>query len=124
LAERLRPALRLVLAAGFILAGMLHFYKQQAYVRIVPPQLGHHALLLVQLSGACELFGALGILVAKARKAAGYGLLALLAAVFPANIYMAVHPQAFQDMADPAALWLRLPLQFVFMAWVWWCCLA
>ncbi len=107
-----------------MVAGMLHFYKQQAYVRIVPPQLANHALVLVQLSGACELLGGLGILMVKARKTAGYGLLALLVAVFPANIYMAVHPQAFKDMAAPAALWLRLPLQFVFMAWVWWCCLA
>jgi len=49
--------------------------------------------------------------------------LALLVAVFPANLYMAMHPELFRDVASKTALLVRLPMQFVFMAWVWFCCL-
>ncbi|MBC5824741.1 MAG: DoxX family protein [Candidatus Eremiobacteraeota bacterium] len=114
---------RWVLSAGFLVAGTLHFVRPHVYARIVPPQLGH-PLLLVYVSGCCEILGAIALLVPRLRKAAGYGLLALLCAVYPANIYMALHPEVFRDIAAPAALWLRLPLQFVLMAWVWWCCLV
>ncbi|MCA9771792.1 MAG: hypothetical protein KC466_05245, partial [Myxococcales bacterium] len=70
-----------------------------------------------------------GVLHPKTRRAAGWGLLALLVAVYPANIDMALHPKPLQHapewMGDPslASRWARLPVQFFFMAWVWVCTL-
>ncbi len=92
------------------------------YARAVPPQFGH-PLVLVEISGVCEIVGAIGILMPVLRRPAAFGLLVLLVAVYPANIYMAMRPELFADLASPAALILRLPLQFVFMGAVWWSCL-
>ena len=66
-----------------------------------------------------EILGGLGVLHPGTRVRAGYGLLALLAAVYPANIHMALHPELFPDISA-AALYGRLPLQFVFAAAIWW----
>ena len=78
---------------------------------------------LVEISGVCEIAGGIGLLIRPLRRAAGWGLIALLIAVFPANIYMAVAPSR-RPAGVPVwvlslALWLRLPLQAVFIAWVW-----
>ena len=82
----------------------------------MPPQLPQ-PLLLVYLSGVFELLGGLGLLPARTRRLAGWGLLALLVAVFPANVYMAlIHEQ----LHIPAwVAWGRLPLQLPLMWWVW-----
>ena len=85
----------------------------------MPPYLPF-PLALIYISGAAEIAGGLGVLPRATRRAAGWGLLALLLAVFPANIYMAtdrVVPGGYQ--IPDAVLWARLPLQFVLMAWVW-----
>lgn len=100
----------------------MHFTLTSFYVRIVPPPLDAHAQLLVYLSGICEILGGIGVSFPQTRRAAGMGLLALLVAVFPANLYMAIQPELFRDVATPVALLLRLPLQLVIMAWVWFCC--
>ena len=115
----LKETARLVLALFFLTAGLMHFLRPDGFVRIVPPYLPH-PLLLVQLSGAAEIAGALGLLVPATRRWATWGLLALLVAVFPANVYMLQSHGAGQAVPD-WALWLRLPLQLVLMAWVWWC---
>lgn len=118
----IKTALRYILTICFVIAGLMHFVLTQFYVRIVPPPLDAHAQLLVYLSGVCEILGGAAVLFPQTRKAAGIGLLALLVAVFPANLYMAMRPQLFHDVATPTGLLLRLPLQFVIMAWVWFCC--
>ena len=69
------------------------------------------------LSGIAEIAGAIGLLVPALRPAAGWGLIALLICVFPANIHMAMQPQKFPEFT-PWMLWARLPLQLVFIAWV------
>ncbi|MDQ2681591.1 MAG: hypothetical protein M3Y21_11345 [Candidatus Eremiobacteraeota bacterium] len=120
--QRLRPISLGLLGAFFIAAGLLHFLKLPTYARIVPPWLPMH-VLLVQISGAVEIAGGLGAWLPITRRVSGIGLIALLIAVFPANIFMAMHAAAFSDIAGPTALWLRLPLQFVAIAWVWWTCL-
>jgi uncharacterized membrane protein len=112
-----RIALFLV-AAFFVSAGVGHFTNEAFFVRIVPPWLPY-PLLMVQVSGIAEIAGGLGVLIPRLRRLAGWGLLALLVAVYPANIHMALHPEQFPDMT-PTALYVRLPLQFVAMAWVWW----
>ena len=109
---------RYVLAFLFFSAGLLHFLTPAPFVRIVPPYLPA-PLLLVYLSGAAEIAGALGLLLPTTRRLAALGLLVLLVAVFPANIYMLqIHGAG---VAVPLwALWLRLPLQLLLMGWVWW----
>jgi uncharacterized membrane protein len=104
-------------ALFFVGAGVAHFANTAFFVAIVPPYLPA-ALALVYLSGVCEILGGLGVLLAATRRLAGWGLLALLAAVYPANVHMALHPELFPDLS-PAALVARLPLQFVLAAWVW-----
>jgi uncharacterized membrane protein len=119
----LRTALRLLAAVLFVVAGVLHFVRPSFFVKIVPPYLPW-PLALVWVSGFFEILGGYCLLVPRLRRAAGWGLIALLIAVFPANLHMAlndVQPEGFT--LSPLALWLRLPLQVVFVAWVWWCAL-
>jgi uncharacterized membrane protein len=108
----------LAVAAFFSSAGIGHFTNAEFFVAIVPPYLPA-PLALVYISGVFEILGGIGVLLPRSRRLAGYGLLALLVAVYPANIHMALHPEQFADM-PPAALYARLPLQFVFAAVVWW----
>ena len=106
-----------LIAAMFVGTGVMHFVKPKLFTTIVPPFLPN-ALLLVYLSGVAEILGGLGVLVPAFRVWAGWGLIALLLAVFPANIYMALEAEKFG--IAPVWLWLRLPLQFALIAWVWW----
>jgi uncharacterized membrane protein len=108
----------LLLAAAFVYAGVTHFTRPEFFVAIVPPYLPA-PLLLVYLSGVAEIAGGVGVLIPRLRRLAGWGLLALLVAVYPANIHMALNPEQFPQMT-PTALYVRLPFQFVFAAWVWW----
>jgi uncharacterized membrane protein len=111
-------SLKYLLAVFFFLAGLNHFLNHEFYVRIMPPYMPWH-LLLVYLSGVCEIvLGAL-LLVPKLERMAAWGLIALLIAVFPANIHMAVHPELFPTFSA-MGLWIRLPLQAVLIAWAYW----
>ena len=110
-----------VLAVFFIAAGINHFLHPAFYVRIVPPWLPVHALL-VQISGGCEILGGIGLLVPRLRKYAAIGLIALLIAVFPANVQMAQHPEMYADIGGAPLFYMRLPLQIVIIALVWWAC--
>ena len=77
-------------------------------------------VLLVAISGACEILGGLGLLVPATRRWAAWGLVALFVAVFPANVNMAIHRLPFGKFPVPGwALWARLPLQAVLVAWAW-----
>jgi uncharacterized membrane protein len=105
-----------LLAALFVGAGLLHFVHPAPYLRIMPPALPAPRLL-VALSGAAEVAGGLGLLLPATRRAAAWGLVALLLAVFPANVYML---QMHEVLHLPAwALWARLPLQPLLMWGVW-----
>lgn len=85
-----------VLIGGlFIAAGVNHFVAPRAYRAIVPPSMKSKASLLVALSGVAEIAGGAGVLIEGTRRSAGLGLIALLAAVFPANLYMARAPEDF-----------------------------
>ncbi len=117
---RLKVALRWLLAIAMVAVGVTHFTSPYGFVSIVPPYLPA-PLLLVHLSGVAEIAGGVGILVPRVRRAAGWGLIALYIAVVPANIYMAINQVPLGDTPAPAwVLWLRLPLQAVFIAWAWW----
>ncbi len=64
------------------------------------------------------------VLIPETRRFSAVALIALLIAVFPANVQMAQHPQLYRDIAAAPVLYARLPLQLVLIAWVWWTCLS
>lgn len=117
----MRRALRWLAAILFVGAGLNHFRNPAMYVSIIPPGFPSPRLL-VFVSGVAEVAGGLGLLVRPLRRAAGWGLVLLLVAVFPANVYMALYPERFH--LPPWIAWARLPLQGVFVAWVGWIALA
>jgi uncharacterized membrane protein len=118
--NKLQISFRIATAIAFIGTGIFHFIRPDLFARIVPPMFPHPRAL-VFISGICEIAGATGLLIPRLRRPAAWGLIALLIAVFPANIYMAVEPDGFKDLKLPTwFLWLRLPMQPVFIAAVWW----
>ena len=114
----IKTIFKYILAIAFVLAGANHFFNPQFYIRIMPPYLPWHAFL-VYLSGVFEIVLGATLLISRYQRLAAWGLFLLLIAVFPANINMAIHPEIYSDFT-PAMLWLRLPLQFVLMAWAFW----
>ena len=111
-----------VLAAFFMVAGANHFLNPGPYLGMMPPYLPWPARLIL-VSGIAEIAGGLAILIAKMRRLAGWGLIALLVAVFPANVQVALH--GWPGVQIPQwTLWARLPLQGVLIAWVYWVCRA
>jgi uncharacterized membrane protein len=111
----------LTVAALFYLgAGCLHFVKPAAYLKIMPAYVPW-PLAMIYVSGAAEIAGGIGLLIAPLRRAAAWGIVALLFAVLPANVYMAAnHIQVTASPVSDALLWARLPLQFLLMWWVLW----
>jgi len=103
----------------FLAAGALHFVIPGFFDRIVPPWVPD-ARVATYVSGVFEIVGVIGLLIPATRVAAGWGLIALLVAVLPANIHMLNEARAAQASAGfIAGLWLRLPLQPLLMWWVW-----
>jgi uncharacterized membrane protein len=118
----MRPS-RLLLAAFFGTTGTLHFTRPRFFEAIVPPAIASRRKEIVAVSGAAELAGATMVLHPAGRRAGRWWLLALLVAVFPANIHMAVNPEQIRGLDlrrfPRWALWARLPLQPLAMLWVW-----
>ncbi|WP_180970086.1 DoxX family protein [Deinococcus planocerae] len=108
----------LALAALFVGAGVLHFLRPKPFDRIVPPWVPMPARTATLVSGAAEIAGGLGLLHPATRPGARLGLLALLVAVFPANVGMAWNAERFRPLPE-WALWARLPLQPLLMWLVW-----
>lgn len=109
----------ILLALLMATAGVMHFVAPKPFVQIVPAWLPA-PLLLVYISGFFEILGAIGLLIPFTRRAAAWGLVALLIAVFPANINMAVNQLPLGETVYPIGNWVRLPLQFVLIAWAYW----
>ena len=115
----LKTFFRCLLGAFFIAAGINHFWHSAFYVAMMPSYLPLHGVLVV-LSGLAEIgLGGL-VLFKRWQIMAGWGLVALSVAVFPANVHMALNPELFTQFS-PTGLWLRLPLQLVAIAWIIWC---
>jgi uncharacterized membrane protein len=111
----------LLLALLFIVAGPLHFLMPAIYLKIMPPYLPH-PMALIYISGAAELLGGIGLLVPMTRRAAAWGLVALLIAVWPANFYMATAHLPFPGVLGQSwAQWLRVVLQVPLIYWALWC---
>jgi len=112
-------ASRGALAAFFSLAGTLHFVRPRPYESIVPPRFPKKES--VAISGVAEVVGGLAVLHPATRRAGRWWLIALLLAVFPANVWMALSPEKVPGATKIPrwALWARLPLQPLAMLWVW-----
>jgi uncharacterized membrane protein len=110
--------MRYLLALFFVLAGINHFRDPEFYLRMMPPALPWHSALHL-VAGVFEIIFGVMLLIPKYQRLAAWGLIALLVAVFPANIYMAMNPRLFPEFS-PTGLWIRLPFQLVFIAWAWW----
>ncbi len=116
------PILRRIFAALFIVAGALHFIKPQTYEAMMPPWIPMHAES-VAVSGVAEIVGGLALIPDRTARIGGLWLIALLVAVFPANVHMAVNPDQIRGLDETGipnwALWLRLPLQPLVMWLIW-----
>ncbi|HEX7516248.1 MAG TPA: DoxX family protein [Chthoniobacterales bacterium] len=115
-------ASRILLAAFFILAGINHFIAPSIYLSIVPTYLPWPKTLVI-ISGVAEIIGGVGVLPARTRVWAGWGLIALLLVMFPANIQAISTGLTIAGHVVPTwLLWARLPFQLLLIAWVYRVC--
>ena len=118
----IRFVVRLLLAALFLFAGTVHLVNPTLFSPVMPPWIPFPMACIV-VSGIFELLGGLGLLIPMrtVQVITGVGLTALLVAVFPANIYMAVaHVKVHGFPTHEWMAWARLPLQALFIAGVLW----
>ena len=106
-----------LLALLMVGAGTLHLVRPDFYLKIMPTYLPLH-LELVYLSGVVEMVLGLLLLVPRCSRWAAWGIIVLLIAVFPANIYLYQNQDVLP--APPIMHFLRLPLQGVFILWAYW----
>ncbi|QDT13500.1 DoxX family protein [Planctomycetes bacterium K23_9] len=106
-----------LLASFMVGAGVTHFASPEFFLRIMPPYLPLHEEL-VMISGVCEIVLGVILMVPTTSRLAAWGIIALLIAVFPANL----HVYQNQNLMPAPALvhLLRLPLQGVFILWAFW----
>jgi len=122
--RRVKRPLLYLMGPAYVVAGVLHFVVPELYVQIVPPVFPA-ALALVYLSGLAEIAVGVGLLLPRTRRYAAWATVALLVAIFPANVYMATSGVVVEGMpggGDPSALarWGRLPLQGVLILLALW----
>ena len=108
---------RFVMGTLYVIAGVGHFVLTRFYVNIMPEYLpAHRELVLV--SGVAEIAGGIGVMLRPTQRAAAWGVVLLLIAVMPANIWMVQHPERYPGI-PLWAMWLRLPLQLPLIWWAW-----
>ena len=116
--QKFKAVMKYLLVVLYVAAGINHFVNPDFYLKMMPPYLPWH-LALVYISGAAEIvLGAL-VLFPRFTQLAGWGLIVLLIAVFPANVFMAQNPHLFPDISQTALL-IRLPVQMLLIWWAWW----
>jgi uncharacterized membrane protein len=109
----LKLVLLVLMSAFYVFAGIMHFVRTEFFLAIMPPALPWPRAL-VHVSGLAEITLGLALLFPPLRAYAAWGIIALLVAVFPANIYAAM------ASVPGAGGWFRLPFQALFIAWAWW----
>ena len=112
-----RTASKNLLTIFMIVAGTMHFVNPAFFLKIMPPYLPLHQELVL-LSGIFEVVLGVLLLVPQTSRTAAWGIVALLIAVFPANLYRYQHQEIFP--ASPIIHLLRLPLQGLFILWAYW----
>ncbi|MEL7001103.1 MAG: MauE/DoxX family redox-associated membrane protein [Bacteroidota bacterium] len=115
----IKEALLYLMSAFYVFAGTMHFYKPRFYYKVTPPALLPWKRPINIISGAAEIAGGLGLLIPATQSLAAWGIILLLIAVFPANIYMLTSKGAGMKI-KMWILWMRIPLQFVLIAWAYW----
>jgi len=109
--ETLKQLFLYIMAIAYVLAGINHFWHPDFYIKMIEAFLPW-PLGIIYISGIAEIAGGIGLLIPATRRYAAFALIFLLISIFPANIYMAMHPQQWPELS-PWALYLRLPLQLV-----------
>ncbi len=104
-----------VMGAFYVVGGVNHFLNAEFYLAIMPPYLPWH-WALVWISGVAEVALGIAVLIPGLRVVAAWGVIALLVAIFPANLHVAINDVGGLGVAS----WVRLPFQAVFIAWAWW----
>ncbi|MED5268639.1 MAG: DoxX family protein [Candidatus Neomarinimicrobiota bacterium] len=107
-----------IMAYFYINVGIKHFTEPEWFLQIYPPFLPF-GLAAVYISGFFEVLFGIMLLIPKTRYYAGWGLIVLLIAVFPANIYLAYTNGAAMDISAAVA-WGRLPFQALFIGLAYW----
>jgi uncharacterized membrane protein len=115
--QTFKIVMKFLFAAIFIYTGFYHFYNPDFFLRIMPPYLPWPSALHL-IAGGSEVALGVMLLIPRFQKLAAWGLIALLLAVYPANVHMALHHEQYQ--LPMIFHWIRLPLQFVLIAWAWW----
>jgi uncharacterized membrane protein len=108
------------MGAAFAITGAMHFSNPDRFLPMMPAWLPWH-VELIYLSGALEILGGGGLAVRRTRRAAALGLTGLLLAIFPANIHVALSGGSVEGASAGWYYWVRLPFQFVYVAWALWC---
>lgn len=123
---RLKRPLRYVMGLAYVAAGVAHVLVPAVYEQVVPPAFPRPRLLVL-LSGVAEVALGIGVLFERTRRPAAWGVIALLVAVFPANVHMATAEDlrlegvpAWAAAPPRALLWARLPVQGLLALWAWW----
>jgi len=108
-----------IMSIFYISVGINHFIEPEWFIQIVPPYLSTYDLELVYISGIFEVMFGILILFKKTRYYAAWGLILTLAAVFPANIYLA-QSDGLAMGTSAAVAWYRLPFQSLFIVLAYW----
>ena len=113
----IRFLMRVILAAFYLLAGIVHIRAPGGFLKIVPPFVPWPETV-VFLTGLCEIAGAVGLFIPALRKAAGWGLVAYAVCVFPANIYQAIYMIPVPPL--PNSWWYHGPRMVLQPIIIWW----
>jgi uncharacterized membrane protein len=117
--ESWRASAGFALAVMFVFTGIAHFAKMKHDMARMVPTVFPRPLLMVYLTGACELLGAVGLVIARTRSLACWALIIMLIGLFPANIKAAREGLTLGGRAA-TPLWLRAPMQVLFIGLLWW----
>ena len=115
--KKIKLVSKIVLAVFLIFAGLMHFVRPEFFLKIMPPYLPF-PMGLVLISGAFEIMLGASLWIPRLSRIAAWGIIALMFAVFPANIYLFQHQEILP--APPWVHLLRLPMQVVFILWAYW----
>ena len=115
--KKIKVVSKVVLAGFLVFAGSMHFASPEFFLKIMPPYLPF-PMGLVLISGAFEILLGCSLLIPRLSRFAAWGIIALMLAVFPANIYLFQHQEILP--APPLVHLLRLPMQAVFILWAYW----
>jgi uncharacterized membrane protein len=111
------------LAVMFVFTGLAHFTKMKHDLAAMVPKAFPNPLLIVHITGVLEFLGAAGLCLPEFRKYAAWGLAALMIAMFPANVRAARDHLKLRGR-EATSLWLRLPMQLLFICLLLWCSVA